>query len=189
MDSYISGIGKKIRDIRKEKNLFASDIAKKANVSNGLISRIENGRTVPSLPVLLSIIQALEIQPGDFFGDINQHPDLHYFVIRSEVYKHIEKEIEAEGFEYASIFGKQFNSVGCEFVILTLAPGCKRNVVETDAFEFKYVISGSCAYKIGDHMVNLRAGDSIFFDGRIPHVPVNEHDEPCTLLVVYLFTE
>ena len=54
MESYIIGIGQKIRSIRKEKEMYASELAKKANVSNGLISRIENGRTIPSVPVLFS---------------------------------------------------------------------------------------------------------------------------------------
>jgi len=96
MDSYITGIGRKIRTIRKEKQLFASDIAKKANVSNGLISRIENGRTVPSLPVLFAIIQALDVQPGDFFSDVSEETEGNYVVIRSDDYTVIEKEIEAE---------------------------------------------------------------------------------------------
>lgn len=189
MNAYLSGIGKRIRDVRKEKNLLASDIAKRANVSNGLISRIENGRTVPSLPVLLAIIQALELQPVDFFGDISDGQELTYVVIPSSEYTPIVKETEAHGFVYQNIFGKHFSSVGCEFVLLTLAPHCKRNVVETDAFEFKYVISGKCAYKIGTDVVELQTGDSIFFDGRIPHVPINNHNDHCVILVAYLFTE
>lgn len=189
MNPHISGIGKRIRDIRKERNLLATDIAKRANVSNGLISRIENGRTVPSLPVLLAIIQALEIQPVDFFGDLSNDQELKYVVIPSSEYTPIVKETEAQGFVYRNIFGKHFSSVGCEFVLLTLAPKCKRDVVETDAFEFKYIISGACAYRIGDSIVELGTGDSIFFDGRIPHVPINNNDTDCVMLVVYLFTE
>jgi transcriptional regulator with XRE-family HTH domain len=189
MDSYISGIGKRIRDIRKEKNLYASDIARKANVSNGLISRIENGRTVPSLPVLLAIIQALEIQPGEFFGNIIDSQEQRYIVIRSGNYEPIEKETEATGFTYHRIFGKHFSSVGCEFVLLRLEPECRRNVVETDAFEFKYIISGRCSYQIGDDIIELNEGDSIFFDGRVPHVPTNSSSHPCTMLVAYLFAE
>ena len=56
MEDYLIGIGKRIKKIRKEKQLTISDVATKASVSNGPISRIENGRTIPSLPVLLNII-------------------------------------------------------------------------------------------------------------------------------------
>lgn len=188
MDSYIIGIGQKIRAVRKEKNILASDLAKRAQVSNGLISRIENGRTIPSLPVLLAIIQALDIKPGDFFGDIHGGEHFNFLVLRKHEYTHVEKEIEATGFSYKNIFGRQLNCVGTEFVILTLEPGCKRNLVETDAFEFKYVLQGDCTYQIGTESVTIGEGDSIFLDGRIPHVPKNTGSTPCIMLVVYLFT-
>lgn len=57
MEDYLIGIGKRIKEIRKRKNLTINTVAADAEVSNGLISRIENGRTISSLPVLLNIIQ------------------------------------------------------------------------------------------------------------------------------------
>lgn len=187
MDSYISGIGKKIRNLRKEQNLFASEVAKGANVSNGLISRIENGRTIPSLPVLFSIIEALGVEPATFFENIGPNGMFTYTVIRKEQYQDLEKEDEAKGFSYKFIFGKQIESITTEFVLLTLQPNCSREKVETDALEFKYLISGSCEYIIDKEVVTLNQGDAIFFDGRIPHVPRNPNSTPAVMLVCYLF--
>jgi len=189
MDTYLIGIGKKIRALRKEKNLYASEIAKRANVSNGLISRIENGRTIPSVPVLFSIIEALEIEPSFFFHNIGPEGIFKYIVIRKDEHQPLEKEHEASGFSYESIFTKQLNGIGSEFVLLTLDPGCKREVVETDAFEFKYMLSGSCKYEIDGDLVELHEGDSLFFDGRLPHVPKNPYLIPAKMLVCYLYTE
>lgn len=189
MDSYLVGIGKKIRSLRKEKNLFASEVAKRANVSNGLISRIENGRTIPSVPVLFAIIEALEIEPGFFFHDIGPNGIFKFVVIRKDDHQTIEKENEASGFTYDFIFTKQLSGIGAEFVLLTLDPGCSRDVVETDAFEFKYLLSGSCEYEIDGEIVELREGDSLFFDGRLPHVPRNPYKKPAKMLVCYLYTE
>ena len=56
MEDYLIGIGKRIKEIRKSSNKTISDIANTAGVTSGLISRIENGRTMPSLPVLLKLI-------------------------------------------------------------------------------------------------------------------------------------
>jgi transcriptional regulator with XRE-family HTH domain len=50
MNDFLIGIGKRLKDIRKKNNLTINELAFKANVSNGLVSRIENGRTIPSLP-------------------------------------------------------------------------------------------------------------------------------------------
>ena len=42
MEDYIITIGKRIKQIRKDKKLTINDIAQRADVSNGLISRVEN---------------------------------------------------------------------------------------------------------------------------------------------------
>lgn len=189
MESYIIGIGQKIRSIRKAKEMYASELAKKANVSNGLISRIENGRTIPSVPVLFQIISALDVEPSYFFQQISIDNSFKFLVIRTNETSVIEKEVEAKGFRYDFIFSKQLKSIGFEVVLLTLEPKCKRDLVETDAFEFKYVLSGSCEYIIDGETVKLNAGDAIFFDGKLPHVPKNPYDVPSTMLVIYSYTE
>jgi transcriptional regulator with XRE-family HTH domain len=48
-------IGDKIKTKRTQKNITLEQLAQKAGVSKGLISQIENNRTVPSLPVLFNI--------------------------------------------------------------------------------------------------------------------------------------
>ncbi len=187
MEDYLIGIGKRIKEIRKEGNKTISDIAQKAGVTGGLISRIENGRTIPSLPVLLKIIASLEVEVTDFFNGMPQVIGANFIVSRKEENSIIEKEDEAVGFEYTYIFGKQLSSLGFETVLLEVRPNSKREKVSTDAFEFKYILSGECYYIIGDEEVLLKEGDSIFFDGRIPHVPVNRGLVSSKMLVVYFF--
>ncbi|MGB0347728.1 MAG: helix-turn-helix domain-containing protein [Balneolaceae bacterium] len=189
MDTYIVGIGQKIKSIRKEKELYASEIARRAKVSNGLISRIENGRTIPSLPVLFSIIQALEVEPSQFFESIGQDDSFKYLLIPKDAHQTIEKEIEARGFSYELIYSGQQKSIGFEIVLLTLQPNCKRDTVETDALEFKYMLSGECEYIIDGEVVALKEGESIFFNGRLPHVPRNPTSNPAVMLVFYLFDD
>ncbi|WP_373517018.1 helix-turn-helix domain-containing protein [Pricia sp.] len=187
MEDYLIGIGKRIKEIRKNGNSTINDIAQKAGVTGGLISRIENGRTIPSLPVFLKIINALDIEVTDFFKGMPQVSGANFIVSRKEENSAIEKEDDAVGFSYTNIFGKQLSSLGFETVLLEVAPNSKREKVTTDAFEFKYVLSGECYYVIGEEEVLLKAGDSIFFDGRIPHVPENRGSMPSKMLVVYFF--
>lgn len=83
-EDYLIGIGKRIRHLRKEHNLNLSELAGRASVSTALISRIENGRTLPSLPVLFSIIGALEEDPGTFFDGLVKENGSRYVVIRAD---------------------------------------------------------------------------------------------------------
>lgn len=187
MEDYLIGIGKRIKEIRKSGGKTISDIANRAGVTGGLISRIENGRTIPSLPVLLKIISSLEIEVTDFFNGMPQVNGANFIVSRKEENTIIEKEDEAVGFSYTYVFGKQFSSLGFESVLLEVAPGSKRDKVTTDAYEFKYMLSGECYYEIGEEEVLLKEGDAIFFDGRIPHVPINRGNVPSKMLVMYFF--
>ncbi len=46
-DHVLTQIGRKIRNIRRASAHTIQEVANKASVSKGLISKIENGRTVP----------------------------------------------------------------------------------------------------------------------------------------------
>lgn len=188
MDDFLIGIGKRIRAIRKEERMTISMLASSAGVSNGLISRIENGRTIPSLPVLLSLITSLNHDVSKFFEGVESKIGGKYICIRAAEQEIIEKEVEAVGFSYSKIFGKSINSLGFEAVVLTIQPNSKREMVTTDAWEFKYILSGHCIYNIDGEEVLLNEGDSIYFDGRLPHVPINKSESPCVMLVLYFYT-
>ncbi|MBI6118019.1 helix-turn-helix domain-containing protein [Salegentibacter maritimus] len=187
MKEYIIGIGKRIKEIRKSNKKTINEIASKADVSNGLISRIENGRTIPSLPVLFNIIKALEVEVTYFFLGIPNSNGSSYILTRSSEFSVIEKEDDAQGFLYKFIFNKQLSSIGFEAVLLEISPNSKRDKVITEAFEFKYMVSGSCNYIIGEDEVTVNEGDALFFDGRIPHVPVNKSDQKAKMLVMYFY--
>ncbi|CAL2074554.1 XRE family transcriptional regulator [Tenacibaculum sp. 190524A02b] len=189
MTNFLIGIGKRIKEIRKSKGITISVLAENAGVSNGLISRIENGRTIPSLPVFLEIIAALEIDASTFFQSVEKRAGAKFIHVKKEEQQLIEKEVEAKGFTYHQIFGKSLHAMGFEAVMLTVAPNSEREKVITDAWEFKYILKGSCTYIIDDSEVTVNEGDSIYFDGRLPHVPENRTQEDCTMLVLYFYSE
>ncbi|CAM1368009.1 DNA-binding protein [Tenacibaculum litopenaei] len=189
MNDFLIGIGKRIKEIRKKQQITISKLASDAGVSNGLISRIENGRTIPSLPVFLELISALEIDASTFFEGVEKKTGSKYLLIRREEQQVLEKEMEAKGFTYYQIFGKSLNAVGFEAVLLNVAPNSKREKVITDAWEFKYVLKGSCTYIIEDTRVEVNEGDSLYFNGRLPHVPVNQGSKDCLMLVLYFYAD
>ena len=63
-------IGRNIAKIRSEKGLSQEDLAGLSDVARNYISRIENGKVSFSVPVLLRIIKALEIEPNILFFDV-----------------------------------------------------------------------------------------------------------------------
>jgi len=53
-------IGRRLRNLREEKNLSQGDIEKRAGLLRCYISRVENGHTIPSLETLERLAAALE---------------------------------------------------------------------------------------------------------------------------------
>ncbi|PUZ28696.1 XRE family transcriptional regulator [Chitinophaga parva] len=181
-------ISQRIKDLRKEKGITVQELATMAEVSKGLISQIENSRTIPSLTVLIDIVKALETDLNVFFRDISTSADSPVLIKRKEEYQPFEKE-QATGFDYLRIFSRHLKDATIDIVLLELQPHATRPMVQTEAFEYKFIVSGEIEYIFEKEQILLRAGDSMLFDGRLSHTPRNVGTTPASMLVVYFFEE
>jgi len=163
------------------------ELADKSGVSKGLVSQIENGRTIPSLPVMLGIIQSLEVEVSEFFQGLSLlEPTI--LVNRKKDYLPFEKE-EAKGFNYKRMMTRNLPSSTIDFALLELDADSYREEVTTDAYEFVFMVQGETDYHVNGQIIRLEQGDSIFFDGRLPHVPKNTSSGECMLMVIYFFDQ
>ena len=85
-NEIILQISSRIKDIRVDKRITLQELADKAHVTKGLLSQVENNRTVPSLSVLLSIIKGLEIDLNDFFSTLSNHSLDLPLIIKKDAY-------------------------------------------------------------------------------------------------------
>lgn len=189
-EDIIIQISNKIKEKRKAKGITIQELADKAEVSKGLISQIENNRTVPSLLVLINIIRALNLDMNEFFNEIGQEQQSSKIIIKQEAsYQVFEKEA-AKGFLYKRVLTRSVKNYPVDIVILELKKGARRaQMVKTDAYEYKYIIQGKVEYQVENEKYILNTGDSLFFDGRLGHKPANIGEEDAKILVVYFFLE
>src|SRR5215467_11153424 len=159
-------LGDKIKSKRSQKNITLEELASRAGVSKGLISQIENNRTVPSLPVLFSIIHSLDDDLKTFFQDMHDHiNNTKVLVIRRGEEKEFKKE-PIKGFLYKRILTRTISSEAIDFVLLELKKGAARKQLkQTDAYECKYILKGKVEYQVQKQIIILNAGDTLFFDG------------------------
>jgi len=188
-DDILIQISNKIKESRKAQKKTVQELATESKVSKGLISQIENNRTVPSLPVLMNIVLALNIDLKDFFEDISHGKNGKQKIIikAKKDYQPFEKE-PSKGFKYKRILTRNMDGGPVDTVLLELKKGARRTqMIKTDAYEYKYVISGKVEYQIEETKYVLDEGDSLFFDGRLPHKPANIGQTDALMLVVYFF--
>jgi len=67
-------LSERLRFLREQKNLTQGDIEERTGLKRSYISRLEHGRTIPSLATLEKFAQALEVPLYHFFYDGEQPP-------------------------------------------------------------------------------------------------------------------
>lgn len=178
-------VAKKIKELRADRQLTLAELSKQSHISKGLLSRIENSRTIPSMPVFVGVVNALGVSMTEFFQGIVATGNKDYILIKKQHREPLVKEAR-EGFSYELIFTKNIPNSQMQVAVLTVMPGARSTPTTFDGYELKYIVSGCCDYYLGDEMIHLETGDCFFFDARKAHMPVNRSQQPVTMLVAYL---
>jgi len=171
-----------IRQARKAKGMTLAGLAKASGVTKGYVSQVENFRTTPSLAVLCRLAEALSVEPGALLkgGSVRKR----YVVTRSGAGEEVERESPDSGFEYRALAREKGGKL-MEPFLLSLPPGSTRRDVTTDGDQFIHVLSGSVDFVLGKEKVKLVRGDSLYFDGSVPHHPENNTKKAASVLVLY----
>lgn len=69
-------IGNQLKALRKSKNMTTQQLADKVSISQSYISRFENGRAIPDIEMLESILTALDTDLASFFSsELEEMPE------------------------------------------------------------------------------------------------------------------
>jgi transcriptional regulator with XRE-family HTH domain len=156
--------GERLRAIREMYGLSQRALAKKAGVTNGMISMIELNRNSPSLATLKKILEAIPISFAEFFStDIDGNQQI--------VYRADELlEIGTSGFSFKQV-GRNLQNKAMQILHETIAPGADsgEDMLRHDSEEGGVVTKGSLELTVGGETFVLGPGDAYYFDSRIPH--------------------
>lgn len=177
-------IGLRIREERKRQRLTLDALAARSSLSKGLLSRIENFRAVPSLPVLADIARSLDVDMSELVRGIGASDNCDHLLVRAGRGRVLERE-KSIGFHYASIFSRALAGSHMEMFVLRLEPGARRRLLTTNGEQIVYALAGAVDFKLGARTVRLKPGDALFFNGRVPHAPANPGRRPAQLLALY----
>ena len=74
-DSLEAAIGQGVREFRKDARLGIVELARRARLSPGMLSKIENGAISPSLATLRSLARALQVPVTSLFREFEEVRD------------------------------------------------------------------------------------------------------------------
>ena len=184
MREHLISLGMRIKAFRKERKLTLQEFAEKTRLSPGLLSKIENFRTIPSLPVLVQIAAALEIDMAELFAGMSFREHRKWRLVHSSECSFVERE-DSVGLTYLPLLETPLDTAGLQVMIVTVVPGARRAAVTSEADEMLYLISGELSYVLGEERIAMKAGDLLWFDGSLPHFPLNTGTVPAVLFVCY----
>lgn len=70
--AQLQALGRRLHDVRKEKKLTQSSVAERSDLTPNYIGKIERGEAQPTLEALLSIADALNVNPSVLFASLDR---------------------------------------------------------------------------------------------------------------------
>jgi transcriptional regulator with XRE-family HTH domain len=181
-------IGRELRALRQQQGLTVADLAQKAGLSGGMLSKIENGQASPSLTTLQALAQALQVPLTAFFrGYEETRPVIH---VKAGEGVETERSGTRAGHQYNLLGQTGSNSSGVivePYLITLTAASDVFPTFQHDGMEFLYMLEGAVDYRHGDRIFPLRPGDSLFFDADAPHGPEVLVDLPARFLSIIAY--
>jgi transcriptional regulator with XRE-family HTH domain len=163
-------IGREVKRFREKLGLTISELAKASAMSAGMLSKIENGATSPSLASLQALSRALQVPVTALFRGFEEIRDASF--VKAGQGLTIERRGTRAGHQYQLLGHSPHGPVMVEPYLITLTQ-------ESDVFptfqhaglEFLYVLEGNVVYRHGGKTYDMHPGDALFFDADAPHGP------------------
>jgi transcriptional regulator with XRE-family HTH domain len=180
--ALVKDIGKRIQQLREEKNLSMSELAKAVNVSRSLISQVEKGDAYPSLLTLEKIANALGVSLSKFFQVESNSNDEEKIIVRSGTRKIITMQDSKN--KYYILSPSLYKNM--EFLITEFPPyeeGDGIDYFQHDGEEYFYVLSGQLHLTVGDNTYIINEDDSGCFDAGLVHYFINKTDKTAKIII------
>ncbi|WP_174802396.1 helix-turn-helix domain-containing protein [Martelella limonii] len=167
-DNLSTNVGVKLRHARLVKGMTLKELADAAGCSESLLSKIENGRSSPSLKMLQKIARGLDLTVGQMFAQADEPASpvsragdrmlVHTDPLRKGEHLTLERLIPfAEG----HLLQGNIHHIG--------VGGGSEGMLQHDGEEFGYVLEGKVELLLDGKSYEMSAGDSFCFRSERPH--------------------
>jgi transcriptional regulator with XRE-family HTH domain len=178
-------IGQKLRQLRLRKKIALVDLGKHTGLSASMLSQLENGKLVPTLPTLARIAMVFDVGLEHFFS-VRKSKRVFSIVRADERLRFPDQPDSAiPGYFFEVLaFGTPDKSMSAYLADFPKREGRIVRHHSHDGSEFVHVLAGSLTinYQSEDHILN--AGDSVYFDASEPHSYTGRTEEASRAIVV-----
>lgn len=185
-----AAIGRALRAVRQQQGMTVVELSARSNISIGMLSKIENGITSPSLTTLQTLSHALSIPITTFFRSYEERREVQH--VKSGQHIEIERRGTRAGHQYHLLGHIGANSSGVvvePYLIVLTGDADVFPTFQHDGIELLYMLEGRLGYRHGDQMFLLEPGDSLLFDADERHGPEELIELPARYLSIICYPQ
>lgn len=170
-------LGKRIADLRRKHGLSTGELARRARVTSGFISQMEHSKTVPSLHTLQRVATALQVPLAYLLLEEDRRPQV---VRKAERHR---MHLGQEGLRASLLSPLPQRQLGVMLLELPLGHVSWVQLGSHEGQECHVVLKGTIRSYDEDGSYVLGEGDSILWDGTMPHRMENVGDSDAQILI------
>ena len=179
-------VGNRVRELRQALNMTMSAFAAGADISLGMLSKIEHGQSAPSLSTLVRLAAAAQVPVTALFRGLDEEHDL--MIVRSGEGHEIHHEGGGPGRLYQDLGTLRGPNRVIEPMIATFTePVGVFPLYQHPGVEFLHVLAGSLDYGYGGNAYRLDAGDTMQIHGEVAHGPVELIELPVRFMSIKVY--
>jgi transcriptional regulator with XRE-family HTH domain len=170
-------VGAHLRAVRTMYGLSQRELAKRAGVTNGLISLIEQNRVSPSVSSLKKVLDGIPMSLADFFTlDFTASPQVFF---RSD-----ELAVMGDRAVTYKLVAPRRPNRAMALLHEKYAPGADTgaDMLRHEGEEGGVIVGGHIELTVGAETRQLGPGDAYYFTSAIPHRFRNTSAEPCEIV-------
>ena len=175
-------IGRQVRVYRVQLSMTIANLARQSGLSPGMLSKIENGQTSPSLTTLQLLAGALNVPVTALFRKYEQDREASFVQAGKGLV--IDRRGTGTGHQYHLLghsVGDRSMRVEPYLIVISEASDVFP-LFQHEGVEFIYMLEGEMMYRHGSHVYTLNVGDSLYFDSDAPHGPEDLNRLPIRFL-------
>ena len=160
-------IGKRLKQVRKEKKMTLKELSEKSGVQIATLSRMEHNVMPGTLKSHIAICKVLKISLADFYREVEDENKT-----VSVTKQHISDRpfVRSDSFAIEMLTDKISGRHMMPVLNRIRKNGeMKGNERRIGVEKFIYVLEGKIEAKIGKEKYNLKRGDSVYFDASLDH--------------------
>lgn len=177
-------LAQRIKSRRLQQKVTLEELARRADLTRSMLSKVENFRVTPSLEALARIAKGLDISIAELLEGLDKEAP-HLVIVRHDERKVVERDRPASTIVYHDLAHKRHDKAMTPLFLEVPAGIARKELLPHEGQEFLMVVEGAVDLEYGDEKHHLQAGDCAYFDASIKHRVVSANNKTAKVLCVF----